>query len=96
MTVVRTVSLLALFFVLGLVSGQKLMSYAYDPAVLEYNVLNFIETANLSGCAGPDRSYQKCAEKAKKYRNDMSEIFHNKIWDRPAPKRKVLWKANSF
>ena len=81
------------------------MDYAHNIAVLEENTLNFVQVAYLSGCVKTEDGstiqhdpgeYDNCVAGSKKYRADIAEIFHNKIWDRPATKRKATWKANAF
>ena len=105
MTTSRLLSLFALAFVLGIVSGQKIMGYAHNIAVLEENTLNFVQESYIAGCTGSEdgkdapqdqKAYDRCVTGSQKYRADIAEIFHNKIWDRPAPKRKAAWKVNSF
>jgi len=82
------------------------MGYAHNIAVLEENTLNLVQITYVSGCVRikdnppvlkpSQKDYDHCVVGSKEYRADIAQIFHDKIWDRPASKRKAVWKVNSF
>lgn len=75
-----------LLFILGLtigiLAGQVMTQYAYDPTVLEGNALGFAASAYDLGCAEAGKQPGTCREKAGKYLKDMTEIFTDKVWER--------------
>ena len=79
-------------------ADQKIMLHIHDPAILEENTLILVGVSYVSGCVGTKRdknlskisrpSYDECVSDSQKYKTDISEIFHDKIWERPPSKRK--------
>lgn len=62
--------------------GQYAIIYAYNPRNLEDISLDFIQLAYENGCTLQGGKEQPCVVKATKYKKDIEEIFHNRIWEK--------------
>ena len=78
-----------LIFCLGLITGQKLMYMAYDPATLEANVLRHIRIVYATGCSegirtvtGRDQTFVLCLDLAEKTVKDQEDFFRSKMWEK--------------
>jgi hypothetical protein len=72
-------------FALGILLGQALMRYAYDPAVLEYVTLHSVGLAYFHGCRAQmsqgvqGQPIDDCAKKALEYQKEVGQIWHDKV-----------------
>ena len=78
-----------LMFGLGLLGGQQLMVHAYNPVVLENNVLQWTKIVYTNGCTegiksatGKTDSMVFCMDAAEKTVKDQEDIIRNKIWEK--------------
>lgn len=78
-----------LMFSIGLIGGIRLMIEAYNPKVLEDNMLQHVKIVYTAGCTegikaatGKTESMLFCMDAAEKTVNDQENIFRNKIWDK--------------
>lgn len=78
-----------LFLVIGIVAGQKLTTYSYDPVNLENNVLSHIGIIYATGCSegirratGQTDTYLPCLDLAEKTVRAQESILRNQMWDK--------------
>lgn len=83
---------------IGALADQKIMLYLYDPVVLEENAITLAGVSYLSGCIGykgpkaapkdKHKTYEECVNESRAYKTEVSEIFHDKIWEHPKRRQK--------
>lgn len=66
---------------IGVFAGQKAMSIAYNPDVLEENALLLAKLSYVAGCSDThSMPYGECLKNAYKYQNSIEEFWKNKLW----------------